>query len=303
MFESKLVRLADYSEMKITDDIRVTPMGDKEINAILDKLAKRSVVTTEGEMIEKGDLTILDLRSHTVKFNKRNFPLTVGLGLFNTELENQIIGMNKGENRLLRVNGNEVLVKIKTISRRIPAKITDDIILTLNIDGVNNVSDYREHLINKDLKEKRMRIICKEAIDFVLDNSEYSISENDISLLYEKNIIKLYTYADIKKMTLDELAKIYYGTTVEELKHSNKEAIPNSIKYMLIGMEYVKENNNLQIDEEKYEMDIKDEAETRMIPFKDVKRLNPYELFIINKYKEIVSNTIYNYYKKEICGK
>jgi hypothetical protein len=45
--------------MKITDDMRGTPMND-EIKAIFDKLAKRNVVTTDVEIIDNEDLTIND---------------------------------------------------------------------------------------------------------------------------------------------------------------------------------------------------------------------------------------------------
>ncbi|WP_312113426.1 hypothetical protein [Brevibacillus reuszeri] len=71
MFKSKLVKLADYREMKITDDMRETPLDDEEIKVKIDKLAKRNVVTTDVEMIEKGDYAIVDLKENKENFNKR----------------------------------------------------------------------------------------------------------------------------------------------------------------------------------------------------------------------------------------
>lgn len=297
MFKSKLLKLADLSKMKITDDMSGTPMDDKEIKAIFDRLARRNVVTTDVEIIENGDLAILDLKGNEEKYNKKNFALTVGLGLFNTEFENQIIGMKKGESKSLSINGNDVLVEIKTIKRRSPGEITDDVIRSLNIDGVTTVSGYREYLIEKDLKEKRVQIIGQAAENFILSNSEYSISEEDISLLYEQNINNLSIDAELNKKTLEEYAKAF-GFTVEKLKQMVTEPIPKYIKLMLIGREYAKEDNNLQSNEEKYEQYLKDEAESRSISFEDAKRKNPYESFIINAYRSKVYIKIYDFCQK-----
>lgn len=165
MISSRLVKFEDYQDMETTDDIQGTPMSEEKIHETFIRMMKRNVVTTDVETIDKGDFVVIDLTGDKEFLNKKNLMLTVGLGMFNSDFENEIIGMKKDEIKTIYIHDNTVIVEVKSVKRRSLAKVTDELIASLGIDGINTVYDYREYLINNDLKYQMIRNVSKKAID------------------------------------------------------------------------------------------------------------------------------------------
>ncbi|PWW32700.1 MULTISPECIES: hypothetical protein [Paenibacillus] len=300
MLKSKLIKLANYKDMEITDDVRGEPLNEIEVEGYLDKLAKRNVVTTEVEKIESGDFAVLNLKSEHEKFNRKNLKLTVGLGMFNSELETQVVGMSRGEVKTLNVHGHDVLVDVKGVQRRSLAEVSNDIISSLNIKGVTTVSEYKAHLINKDLKEKRTSAICQNIVDFVLNNSEFEISDEDSSYLYQLQLNAYELFSRRENVSLEELVNQYYGKSVDEFKKSLMIGTPNSIKYILLFLEYNKEDQNLQSIQAQYEEQIKEDSAMHGISIEEAKESHPYDFFIVSRYKGMVLVKWFNYAEERV---
>lgn len=296
MFKSKLINLVDYKDMEITEDMCGTPLNEEELQGMLEKIAKRNVITIDVEVVENGDLIVIDIDSHGERL-QRDLPITIGLGLFNIDIESKIIGMKKNEKKSIDYNGAEVSVEVKSIKRRIPAELTDEIIVSLNIEGVNSVNSYKKYLIEKDLYEKKLRILCQKGIDFVLDNSEFYISEDDILVCYEENMKAYIHQAASEQMTLDEFTKTLSGLTIEEFKQKKKSEAPMSIKYMLVGKEYAKKDVNLLYDEEKYETYIQEMTDSSQMTIEEAKRNFSFELFQLMMYKGAAITEIFKYFE------
>ncbi|MCG7381708.1 hypothetical protein [Paenibacillus sp. ACRRY] len=300
MLKSTLIKLANYKDMEITDDMRGEPLNENEIEGFLDKLAKRNVVTTDVEKIESGDFAVLNLKADQERFNRKNLKLTVGLGMFNSELETQVIGMSRGEVKTLNVHGHDVLVDVQSVQRRSLAEVSNEIILSLNIKGVTTVSEYKAHLINKDLKEKRTSAICQNIVDFVINNSEFAISEEDISYLYQLQLNAYDLFSRRENVPLEELVSQYYGKSVDEFKESLMNGTPNSIKYILLFLEYNKEDQNLQSIQAQYEEQIKEDSAMHGISIEEAKKSHPYDFFIVSRYKGMVLVKWFNYAEERV---
>lgn len=296
MFKSRLVKLAKFEVINVSEVMQGTPIGEDEIRVILDNLAKKHVTITSSDVdaIEKGVPVTLDLSGSETKFNRKNLSLTVGLGLFNAELENQIIGMKKGEKKTLNINGNDVLVEVKTVMRRNVPKVTDQIVASLNIEGVNTIKDYKEHVINKDLKEQKVQNILLKGPKYLLENSEYDISGDDISFINEEQKKSLIHTAKLRDMTLEQLLK-RNGTSLEKLAEKTEERI----KYTLIGMEYAKEDNSL-FNQEMYDDRIKNASEIQKVSKEDAIKTNPYVLQAIGYYVGKMQEEVFKFLKDEI---
>ncbi|MGG4132512.1 hypothetical protein ABEW19_30110 [Paenibacillus illinoisensis] len=300
MLKSTLIKLANYKDMEITDDMRGEPLNENEIEGFLDKLAKRNVVTTDVEKIESGDFAVLNLKADQERFNRKNLKLTVGLGMFNSELETQVIGMSRGEVKTLNVHGHDVLVDVQSVQRRSLAEVSNEIILSLNIKGVTTVSEYKAHLINMDLKEKRTSAICQNIVDFVINNSEFAISEEDISYLYQLQLNAYDLFSRRENVPLEELVSQYYGKSVDEFKESLMNGTPNSIKYILLFLEYNKEDQNLQSIQAQYEEQIKEDSAMHGISIEEAKKSHPYDFFIVSRYKGMVLVKWFNYAEERV---
>lgn len=299
MYKSKLIKLADFKGMEVELDTLGTPMNEEKIQGILNKLAKGKVSISHVDIIEKGDVVTLDLTSDEGKFNKRNLPVTVGIGLFNSELENQIIGMRKDESQTLNIKGNDVIVEVKSVKRRIIPEITNELIMDIGIEGVTTVEEYRDYLINEDLKQQRMEILPQKSLEYVINNSQYIISEDDIESVYEEEIKGLEAQAELDDITTEVYVKEVYGITLEEFTKWIRENLPMTIKHMLIGMEYTKQNN-LEFTEDIYEAELRQYAEGNDIEVDKARNISSYKLHHTRWYPMKANEIIIGYWKKEL---
>jgi FKBP-type peptidyl-prolyl cis-trans isomerase (trigger factor) len=85
------------------------------------------------------------------KDNKTNVPVPVGKGLFSRELESRLIGLEKGEKKILTADGHAVEVEIVRISHTVLPELTDENVAAFGIDGVATVDDLRRYCIAKQV--------------------------------------------------------------------------------------------------------------------------------------------------------
>lgn len=299
MYKSQLIKLADFKEIKIEVDTLGTPMSEEKIQGLLSKLAKRNIIIADADRIEKGDIVTINLTSVEEKFNKKNLPVTVGIGLFNLDLENKLLAMVKDESRILDINGIEVKVEVKSVKRRIIPEITNELIGGIGIEGVTTVEEYKEFLINEDLRRQRMEILPGKSVEYVINNSQYDISEDDVAAMYEEEIKGLEAQAQLEKITAEEFVKEVYGITLEEFTNWIKDNLSITIKHMLIGMEYEKQKNAL-LTEEIYETELRAYAEENQIELDKAKEIISYKLYHTRWYPMKANETIIGYWKKEL---
>ncbi|GGH50237.1 hypothetical protein GCM10008014_15200 [Paenibacillus silvae] len=299
MLASTLIELVDYRQFNITDDMRGVPLTESELNERLDKIAKRNVVTTEVDIIEDGDSVVLDIKGDRDELNRNNLTLTIGLGLFDVEVEKQLIGMEKGETRSLKWKEQEdVVVEVKSVKRRSLAELTDNIISSLNIDGVNTVEEYKKSLLEEDLREKRLMAVTRDAIDYVLNNSKFNIAEQDISYLYDLTLKAYRNLANKEEMTLEEMAERYFRKSEEELKTKIREDLYTTIKYVLIAFDYDKDKPLISIIKEEYEKQVKEDSRVHAQTLEEAKEKNPYDYYMLAMCRGLVQVRIHEFCKE-----
>lgn len=299
MYKSKLIKLANFEDMEVEVDRLGIPMTEEKIETMLNKIAKKNIIMDEVDKVEKGDILILDLSSHEEKFNKKNLPVTVGIGLFNLEIEKELLGMKKAQSRLLNLNGTDIKVEVKSIKRRRIPEVTDELIEKMNINGVNTLEKYKELLIKEDLKAQRMDILPQKSLEYVINNSTYIISEDDMEALYKEEIKELEAQANLEKTTSEEYVKDIYGITLEEFTAWIKENLTMTLKHMLIGMEY-ENKNNAYLTEEIYETELNTYAEENQIELYKAKEIISYKLYHTRWYPMKANEAIIGYWKNKL---
>ncbi|UPK41105.1 hypothetical protein [Paenibacillus pabuli] len=299
MLASTLIELVDYRQFNITDDMRGVPLTESELSERLDKIAKRNVVTTEVDIIEDGDSVVLQVKGDREELNRNNLTMTIGLGLFDADVEKRLIGMEKGETRTVKWKEQEdVVVQVKSVKRRSLAELNDNIITSLNIDGVNTVEDYKKSLSEEDLREKRLIAVTRHAIDYVLDNSKFNIAEQDISYFYDLTLKAYANLAKKEEMTFEEMSEKYFGKSEEELKTKIREDLYTTIKYVLIAFEYDKEKPLISMIKEEYEKQVKDESRVHAQTLEEAKEKNPYDYYMLAMCRAMVQIRIHEFCKE-----
>lgn len=297
MYKSKLIKLANYKDFEVKEDMYEGAMADEEVESIVQRKAKEGVKTAEGESIEKGDVAALDLTSDEAKFNRKNLPLNVGLGMFDAQLEKEILGMKKDETKTIKLDKASVEVKVNSITRRSIPEVNDEFIASLGIDGIKTVKEYKEKLVADDLREKKMGAIPFLTMGYLVDHSEFDIKQEDLDEMSAKQFQSIETEAGIIGKPVEELVKEIYGISIEEIKEwFTKEAEPN-LKQILLGMDFAKKNDAM-LTEEIYMKDIEANAEKMGMSVEDSKKIFPIELFYGNYYPLQAMKEIYDYYKE-----
>lgn len=298
MYRSKLIKLANYKDFEIEEEMYGGSLKSEEIEEELQKKAKANLITKEAETVKKGDVVVLSLQSDFEKFNRKDLPLNVGLGMFDAELEEKIVGMKKYESKTLQLNKGKIKVDISNITRRSIPEITDEFIKSLNIDGVVTVDEYKNKLIQDDLREKKMETIPFQAMGYLVENSEFNIIEKDLEEMAEGQFKSLEVEAKIINKPVEELIKEIYGIAVDELIAWFRQEAELNLKQILIGINFAEKNNGMLTDEA-YEKEIEENAAKMDLSVEDTKKIFPVKLFYGNWYPLQAMEEIYAYYQEQ----
>ena len=121
---------------------------EKDLNRILKAHGKREEVT----VVSEGDTVVLSCRSELPRFNKTNLPVIIGRGLFDRDLETNLVGANVGETLTLSKDGTPVEIDvIKSVHTVLP-ELTDENVKSFGIEGVETVSQLRVQCIAKQVE-------------------------------------------------------------------------------------------------------------------------------------------------------
>lgn len=302
LFKSKLTRLADFKEMDISKEMANVEMDPMEIQKSLTKIVKKYVVMKDADSVQKGDFVTVDLKSDEKRYNKIDVPINIGSGLFDLEFETNVVDIKKGENRDIKINGFDVNVTVKSIKRRVVPEITDEMIMDLHIEGISTVNDYKNYIVEKASKEKNFEIITTKAIDYVIEQSEFIISEEDVSTLYPEEMKGKEAFCELQNTTLEELFAKPQGLSLEEFMEREKVNCVMYIKLMLIGMEYAKEDKT-EYNEATYKEYIENFSKGKGISIDKAQSLFSYIRYMYIQYMSLVYDRIYTHYNYLIFGK
>lgn len=147
--KSKLVSLYDYKQisMEVEPVIVTTEDLDGEAANDMETLRRRHTCMADAEIVAKGDICTLALESTNPRYCKPSLPLNVGLGLFAPQLEEALIGQKMGASLEVEVGGDVVKATILSCKRNtVPEKVTDEMVTSLQLEGVSTVEEYRQYL-------------------------------------------------------------------------------------------------------------------------------------------------------------
>ena len=245
---------------------------DTEVNQEIDRLREQQA---ELKVLDKGPLksgqtAIFDFEGSVdgVVFDggtATNYELVIGSGQFIPGFEDQMIGLQLGEEKDLPVTfpkeyqaenlaGKDAIFKVKLheIKEKVLPELNDDFVKDLDRDGIDTVQALKESTL-ETLKENKLKDNKNKRMDFAVEtatqNATFIVPEEMI--IAEKNRMMDNTRQQIKQYGLElEQYLQFSGMTLEQFEANMRRDAEKSIRYNLTLSAIVKAENIEASDEE-----------------------------------------------------
>lgn len=309
------VTLGNYKGLTIEKKkISVTKKDvDDELTTLANKNAEMVVAELDA-VAEKGDTVVIDFKGYVdgKVFDggeASSFELELGSNVFVPGFEEQLIGVKTNEdkdvmitfpeNYVANLSNKEATFKVhvNSIKKKVVPEINDDLAKDLDIEGVDNLEQLKEHL-KKQIKDKKVKQAEQDSINALLDQ----VSENATFSCHDK-ILK----EDANRIVKDFEARLsQQGFNVDDyLKMTGKtresldaeaveEARRNTKKAYLF--EKIAEVENLTVSEEEIDTKLDEIAKQYNQTLEDVKKQlgNRINSFAFNMKQEKVIDFLKN---------
>lgn len=252
----------------------------KDIDHELGHMAEKNsrMVNIEDRAVEDGDITIINFEGFVdgVAFDggkAENHELTIGSNTFIPGFEDQIIGMNIGEEKDIKVKfpdeyfskdlaGKDATFKVKLneIKKKELPELDDEFAKDVSeFDTLKELKDSIKEKLEKDNEQKEKYETQDEVVKIVCDNTKIDIPsgmvESEIDNM-EKEIEQRLSY---QGLNLDSYLKMM-NKTKEQFREDYKEQATQSVKSRLV-IEAISKEEKVEVTEKEINEKIKEMAE------------------------------------------
>lgn len=252
-----------------------TEIADSEIDEEVQKaLDSRARLIEVDRPIKDGDTIVLDFSGSVdgVKFDggtaeKQN--LTIGSGQFIPGFEEQLVGLNKGDEKDIKVKfpeeyqedlaGKDAVfaIKIHEIKEKELPKLDDDFVKDIS-EELNTVAEWKES-IKKTLAEKKEKQVdndfANKIMEKILETTEMELPECMIDEAVDYKVQQLEkNLASYYNIKLEDYMK-YSGKTIEDFRNEKREEAIRDVKYELIITDIIKAEK-IEFTEEEFNTEL-----------------------------------------------
>lgn len=248
------VELGKYYGVEVKKEL--DEVSEKEIDDYVNRELKNhsELELLEGVAIANGHTVVFDFSGSVdgVEFEggkAENYSLEIGSGSFIPGFEDQMIGMNAEEERVIKVKFPEeyqaselagkdadFAVKIHEIKHRVLPTTDDAFFAELKLDGVTCLESWRAHLkevILIDKVEANKNKFTDDVLAAVCSEVKVDIPEAMITDRLDQMLERVEEQAKAYGLTADQLLS-YQGTSLEQYKELMKEPAAKSVLEELV---------------------------------------------------------------------
>ena len=263
------VKLGKYKGLDVKKDtVKVTK---KEVSEAIEQMRQRYMENIDKEgKVENGDVAIIDFEGFKdgVAFDGgkgEDYSLKIGSNTFIPGFEEQIIGMEKGEEKDINLTfpedyhaedlkGKDVVfkVKVKEIKEQKLPELNKDFFLDLGMEGIETKEDLEKQL-EENIKVRKEAEADNKYIDDLLAEVAKNTKIDIPEAMIEEEIDRiLKQYEENLKMQGITLEMFYQFTNSDEqaLRDQMQEEAKNRVTYRLILEEIAKEEKIEVTDED-----------------------------------------------------
>lgn len=216
--KSYINSLADFKAFEFDREVTLS-CPEEYIEKQLKRVTRANKIIENVSVLEKGDIAVIGLESAFERYNRPQLTLAVGSGLFDRELESQLIGKAVGETFTLTVKDTPVKVTVISGKRTVFPAPTDAAVkayaaIAEDMDGVETVAQLRARAKQQYLNEKKQEVIfgtVNEIQDYVLTHSDWEFDPDELKELYGSMM------ADMEQMAKESCNKSFGEMTDEEI--------------------------------------------------------------------------------------
>ncbi len=284
------VELGQYKGVEISKvDSEVT---DADIEEELKKVQEQNsrIVTIEDRAVQDGDMTVIDFEGfidgEAFDGGKGdNYPLTIGSHSFIDNFEEQLIGMNIGDEKEVHVTFPEnyhaenlkskpamFKVKINEIKEKLLPDLDDD--FASDVSDFDTLDEYKEDLKKTIGEKKQSEAKTKkqnEAVDKAVENSTMDIPNAMIDTQVQRMVEDFSQRLQQQGLTIEQYFQ-YTGLTPEKIIGDMKPEAERRIKNSLV-LAAVAKAENIEISDDEYEEELKKMAEAYHMDIEKIKEL------------------------------
>lgn len=264
------VILGQYKGLQVSK--KVTEIQEKDVDAELERLRNRhaKMLTIEEGAVKDGDEVDLDflgkMNGEPFKGGEgKNYPLTIGSGSFIPGFEEQLVGMNIGENKEINVTfpqeyqaeelaGQEATfeVTINGIKRKELLDLDDE--FAKDVSEFDTLEELRDDLRNKLKQNAENRAdnqFRQDLIDLAVDNAEVEIPESMINTQIDESVRAMDSRMSSQGMDLQTYLE-YTNSSMPELREQMQPEAERRVRTSLV-LEAIAKYEGIKATEEEIE--------------------------------------------------
>lgn len=262
------VKLGKYKGLKVKKDaVEVT---EEEINKTILEMRNRYAenIVKEGS-IENGDIAIIDFEGFKdgVAFEggkAENYSLTIGSGTFIPGFEEQLIGLNKDDQKDIEVTfpedyhsedlkGAKVVFKVKVneIKQIHIPEVDEDFFADLGLEGINDEESLKKQ-VEENIKVRKESEVDNKYIDDLLEMVSKEVEvEIPHTMIHDEIHRMMHQYEEHLKMQGLTLEQFYQFTNSDEaaLEAQMHDEAEKRVKYRLM-LEEIAKVEKIEISDE-----------------------------------------------------
>ncbi|MDD5829356.1 MAG: trigger factor [Lachnospira sp.] len=283
IFEAKVavkpeVELGQYKGVEVAKcDTEVT---DEDVNEELTKVQNQNsrTVTVEDRAVKDGDMTVIDFEGFVdgVAFEGgkgENYPLTIGSHSFIDTFEDQIVGMNIGDEKEINVTfpedyhvedlkGKPAMFKVKVneIKEKQLPELDDD--FAQDVSDFDTLAEYKEDLkkIIAERKEKEAKAKKEdEAIAKIIESSKMDLPEAMVNTQVNRMVEEFAQRLQQQGLSIDQYFQ-YTGMTADKIVEEMKPEAVKRIQSRLV-LEAIVKAENIEVSDEEFEAELQKMAD------------------------------------------
>ncbi len=262
------------------DKFDITVSKEEVEKALEDSRQKNArTITVEDRALQNDDISTIDFEGFVdgVAFEGgkgENYELTIGSGAFIPGFEEQLVGMNVGEEREISVKfpeeyhaedlkGKDATFKVKLISIKAKELPELDDEFAKDVSEFDTLEEYKKDLeasleeqkISQEKANKEM-----QAIDKLVENTEVEIPEAMVENEVEKMIEQFNANLSYQGLDIEQYCK-YTGTTLDAFKETMKPQALKDVKLNL-ALEFIKDAEKIDVTDEEIDAKIDELAQS-----------------------------------------
>ena len=205
------VELGQYKELEIEQE--KVEVSEKDVEEYVARILKQhaELEVVENVSLEKGHTAVFDFEGSVngVPFEggkAENYSLEIGSGQFIPGFEDQMVGMNVGEEKVISVKfpeeygaselaGKDADFKINLheIKNRVVPTLSDEFVKEeLEIEGVKTVEEYNafvKELIEKEKTEASNNKLTDDLVTLAINNATFKLPEGLVNEEVERQVL------------------------------------------------------------------------------------------------------------------